>query len=544
MSAQPQQAVLEAELVSAPKTANDRGTRMWTTRRWLTTGTAAALAVFVLLGALVMWFFMYSASVTNQLMDRANPALVDAVQLEAALVDEETGTRGYAISGQAEFLQPYTEGQAQASTDLARLRLLTAGDPVVGADLDLVRARAETWQHDIAGPIVSAPPGHPVPADVAQVDKGKREFDSLRSALTTEQQHLQDRRNAGIAELKRSWMLRDWLFTAIALVILTLAVLVFTGLRRGVNVPLEHLSARLRTVADGDFDHPVTSNGPADLRQLARDAEAMRHYLVQELANSRAAEAAVDAHAAELARSNDELEQFAYVASHDLQEPLRKVASFCQLLQRRYSAQLDDKANQYIGFAVDGANRMQTLINDLLAFSRVGRVHDGYAPVDLEQVWAATEDSLSVGIAESGAVLVRDPLPTVDGDATQLGMLLQNLVTNAIKFRSPGRAPRISLACESDANEDLWRFAFTDNGIGIDPEYAERVFVIFQRLHPRDAYPGTGIGLAMCKKIVEFHGGAIAIDPEHTDGTRIAFTLPRDGAVPAAAADAHQGERP
>ncbi len=187
---------------------------------------------------------------------------------------------------------------------------------------------------------------------------------------------------------------------------------------------------------------------------------------------------------------------------------------------------------------------MQTLINDLLAFSRVGRVHDGYAPVDLEQVWAATEDSLSVGIAESGAVLVRDPLPTVDGDATQLGMLLQNLVTNAIKFRSPGRALRISLACESDANEDLWRFAFTDNGIGIDPEYAERVFVIFQRLHPRDAYPGTGIGLAMCKKIVEFHGGAIAIDPEHTDGTRIAFTLPRDGAVPAAAADAHQGERP
>ncbi|WP_225448110.1 sensor histidine kinase [Streptacidiphilus sp. P02-A3a] len=530
---------------STPADPPGRGTLLWSTRRWLVTGTAAALAVLVVLGALVTWYFSYSTSVTNQLVERSSPALVAAVQLQAALVNEETGTRGYAISGQTDFLQPYTEGLAEETVEVAQLRQLTAGDGAAAADLDLVLARAGTWKHDIARGIVASPPGHPVPAAVAQVDKGKTEFDALRSALTAEQQQLQGRRTVAIADLKHSWALRDWLFTAIALVVLALTVLVFTGLRRGVNAPLEHLSTQLRVVADGDFDHPIVSNGPTDLRQLARDAEAMRHYLVQELANSRAAQAAVDAHAAELVRSNAELEQFAYVASHDLQEPLRKVASFCQLLQRRYAAQLDEKANQYIGFAVDGANRMQTLINDLLVFSRVGRVHDGYAPVDLDQVWASTEDSLSVGIAESGAVLVHDPLPTVDGDATQLGMLLQNLVTNAIKFHAPEQPPRISLACEPDANEDLWRFAFTDNGIGIDPEYAERVFVIFQRLHPRDAYPGNGIGLAMCKKIVEFHGGTIAIDSEYTEGTRIAFTLPRGSATTAEAdTDTDTGEQP
>jgi signal transduction histidine kinase len=541
VSAQAQQAVPETT-PGRPALLGRRGAGTWTTRRWLTTGTAAALAVLFTLGGLVVWFFSHSAAVTDQLVDRSSPALIEAVQLEAALVNQETGIRGYAISGQTDFLQPYTEGLAQENAAVAQLRQLTAGDRAAAADLDLVLARTETWQHDIARPIAAAPPGHPVPADIAQEDKGRREFDSVRSALTAQQQQLQGRRSAGLDDLKRSRTLRDWLFTAIALVVLLLAAMVVIGLRRGVNAPLERLSAQLRVVADGDFDQPITSSGPSDLRELARDAEAMRHFLVQELANSRAAEAAVDAHAAELVRSNAELEQFAYVASHDLQEPLRKVASFCQLLQRRYAAQLDDKANQYIGFAVDGANRMQTLINDLLAFSRVGRVHDGYAPVDLEQVWASTEDALSVAIAESGAVLHRDPLPSVDGDATQLGMLLQNLVTNAVKFRSPERAPVISLTCEPD-DDEVWRFSFIDNGIGIDPEYAERVFVIFQRLHSRDAYPGNGIGLAMCKKIVEFHGGSIGIDPHHTDGTRITFTLPRNSPASRGAAPAEPEEQ-
>lgn len=257
----------------------------------------------------------------------------------------------------------------------------------------------------------------------------------------------------------------------------------------------------------------------------------MRRRLVDELAFAERARQMLDEQAAELKRSNAELEQFAYVASHDLQEPLRKVSSFTQLLQRRYGGQLDDRADQYIGFAVDGANRMQTLINDLLAFSRVGRIHNEHSTVDLDAVVDRTLDSLSVVLEESGAEVTRDPLPSVVGDTTQLGMLWQNLVSNAVKFRRPEVPSGIHLEAVRDG--DMWHFAVTDNGIGIDPEFAERVFVIFQRLHTKDAYPGNGIGLAMCKKIVEFHGGTIGVDPEHTPGTRIAFTLP----VAVAAAD-------
>jgi light-regulated signal transduction histidine kinase (bacteriophytochrome) len=173
---------------------------------------------------------------------------------------------------------------------------------------------------------------------------------------------------------------------------------------------------------------------------------------------------------------------------------------------------------------------MQTLINDLLAFSRVGRVNASYAAVDLEEVLAGTLDAIALAVEESGAVITHDPLPTLTVDPTQLGMLLQNLITNAVKFRAPDRPPRIHLSAER--GEDMWHFAVTDNGIGISPEYADRVFVIFQRLHTRDAYPGNGIGLAMCKKIVEYHGGTIAVDPEHTPGTRITFTLPLEAPVP------------
>jgi light-regulated signal transduction histidine kinase (bacteriophytochrome) len=277
-------------------------------------------------------------------------------------------------------------------------------------------------------------------------------------------------------------------------------------------------------VAGGEFDHAITASGPADLRRLAEVVEQMRRRLADEIHDKERAQQELDAQAADLRRSNSELEQFAYVASHDLQEPLRKVASFCQLLQRRYAPQLDERAGQYIEFAVDGANRMQTLINDLLAFSRVGRLHANHVPVDLERVLAQTLDSLSLAIEESGAEVTHDPLPTVTGDGTQLGMLFQNLVSNAIKFRSPDRPPRIHV--EARLADGVWHLAVADNGIGIDPEFVQKVFVIFQRLHTRDAYPGNGIGLAMCKKIVEFHGGTIEVDTSHHPGTRLAFTMP------------------
>ncbi len=512
----------------------------WSTRRRLQVGVSVSLALLILLGAAGVWVFAHSSAVNTRLVDRSSPALIAAVRLESSLVNQETGIRGYGLTGQSDFLTPYERGLAQQSDAVATLREL-ATSAQDRTDLDLVVSRAEVWQQQIARPVIAAGAAAAVPTASRQAAEGKAAFDDLRSALTLQQDHLQAERVRGREALRSVRALRNGVFTAIAVIILVLAGLVFEGLRRSVTRPLEHLATDAERVASGDFSHPITPTGPADLRQLAQVVEAMRRRLAHELAAKEQARQVLDAQAADLRRSNSELEQFAYVASHDLQEPLRKVASFCQLLQRRYGGSLDARADQYIDFAVDGANRMQTLINDLLAFSRVGRVHTGYAPVDLEQVLARTVDSLSIAIEDNGAEITHDQLPVINGDATQLGMLVQNLLSNAVKFRSPERPVRVHVEARRDG--DLWRLAVADNGIGIDGEFVDKVFVIFQRLHTRDAYPGNGIGLAMCKKIVEFHGGTIAVDLTHTPGTRLTFTLPAapepdDGTGPDDADDA------
>jgi light-regulated signal transduction histidine kinase (bacteriophytochrome) len=237
------------------------------------------------------------------------------------------------------------------------------------------------------------------------------------------------------------------------------------------------------------------------------------------------ARAELDSRAIELARSNADLEQFAYVASHDLQEPLRKVTSFCQLLQRRYADQLDERANQYIDFAVDGARRMQTLINDLLTFSRVGRNTERFIRVDLNDIADRAVADLDDLIVESNASVEVELLPRVNGDTTLLSMLFRNLIGNAIKFR--GEQPLVvTVSAARDDENGAWRFEIGDNGIGIEAEYAEKVFVIFQRLHHRDEYEGTGIGLALVKRIVEFHGGDVWIDTRRAQGTAVFFTIP------------------
>jgi PAS domain S-box-containing protein len=239
----------------------------------------------------------------------------------------------------------------------------------------------------------------------------------------------------------------------------------------------------------------------------------------------RAAEALAQ-QADELARSNADLEQFAYVASHDLQEPLRMVASYTQLLARRYRDQLDDDAQEFIGYAVDGVTRMQSLISDLLAYSRVGSRDGEVAPVDADALLGRILDrTLAAAIEESGATVTHDPLPTVTGDAVQLGQVLQNLVANALKFRGD-EPPRVHVGAEREGDE--WVISVRDNGIGISPEYAQRIFVIFQRLHSRGEYAGTGIGLAICKKIVERHGGRIWVESAPGQGSTFRFTLPAD----------------
>ena len=226
---------------------------------------------------------------------------------------------------------------------------------------------------------------------------------------------------------------------------------------------------------------------------------------------------------AELARSNAELEQFAYVATHDLQEPLRAVASCVQLLQKRYEGQLDERAQEFITHAVDGTKRMQTLINDLLAYSRISTDAQVFASTNCEMVLKEALANLVVAISESGAVVTQDALPTVSGDATQLTQLFQNLIGNALKFREE-RPPQIHIGAVRDNGD--WRFSVADNGIGMEPQYFERVFLVFQRLHTRKEYQGTGIGLAICKKVVERHGGRIWAESEPGQGATFCFTIP------------------
>jgi PAS domain S-box-containing protein len=243
----------------------------------------------------------------------------------------------------------------------------------------------------------------------------------------------------------------------------------------------------------------------------------------------RAANAELERTVEELRRSNLDLQQFGYVASHDLQEPLRAVSGCVQVLKKRYQGRLDSRADELIGHTIDGVGRMQSLIDDLLSYSRVGTGGNAFEPSDCNEVLNKALANLEVTIEETGVVVTREQLPVVIADAAQLTQLFQNLISNAIKFRSQ-QPPTIHVAVRRD--KGLWIFSVKDNGIGMQRQYFQRIFVIFQRLHTRTEYPGTGIGLAICKKIVERHGGRIWVESEPGQGTTFSFSIPHTGMNP------------
>jgi signal transduction histidine kinase len=455
-------------------------------------GFGTALAILILVGVLSYRSMLQSdedrewVTHSHQVLERLDAVL-------ANMLDIETGERGYIITGEGSYLEPYKEALDRVHQNLKDVRELTVDNSVQRRTLDrlepIISEKLGTAQDQIE---IRTQVGLVSGIESVRAGLGKKFMDQIREQLTEMKQEENRLLKLRMEETaKSSRIARTVMVTG---EVLAVAFLCLAGIVVG-----QEMGQRRRAEEEV---HMLN----ADLEQRVAD---------------RTAE--LNERAKELARSNSELQQFAYVASHDLQEPLRMVASFTQLLAKRYKDKLDDDARDFINYAVDGATRMQALISDLLNYSRVGTQGKPLERTDSEALFKRVLESLQFNIEESGAVIVSDTLPVVMADPQQLGQLFQNLLTNAIKFRGAG-PPHVRISTERNGNE--WKISVRDNGIGISQEHAERIFVIFQRLHTKTEYPGTGIGLAICKKIVERHGGSIWIEPSPGGGTTFCFTIP------------------
>ncbi|MGC5308392.1 sensor histidine kinase [Micromonospora zamorensis] len=486
----------------------------------------------------------------DAVLNETGPLRVQSQELLNALLDQETAIRGYAVSGDQDDLTPYREGLAQEKSVVASMRTLLDDYPQISQELRTVEDRIARWRQSVAEPVITTTERSGTSAGQALVtEQARQQFDDVRTAVNDLQEEVLAAREETARNVRTSSNVLVVLLIVAALVVVVAGAVLLLSLDRMVVRPLTALAIQVREVAEGDYQHRIATVGPPEFIQLGEDVDAMRRKIAADLAEVRAARERIEwvnsqlqKQAEELTRSNRDLEQFAYVASHDLQEPLRKVASFCQLLQRRYAGQLDERADQYIAFAVDGAQRMQRLINDLLAFSRIGRLTTGFVEVDLNKVMGDVAGQTEAARQYADAELTWTDLPVISGEEPLLTNLLANLVSNSIKFRRADVAPKVHISARLVGAE--WEITCQDNGIGIEPEFADKIFVIFQRLHSKDAYPGTGIGLAIVKKIVEYHGGRVWVDTDVPEGTAIRFTLPALPADVQAAAAVDSPEEP
>lgn len=497
----------------------------WSLRRRVNRAIIAVMVLLMLLFAAVVYLLLDAKREGDELVQRWDPAYLTSQNALGAMVNQETGVRGFALGRDEQLLEPYNLYTGVADGAETTLRNYLRGRDDLTVMLADYAEAVEVWQGTVAEPVIAqVRAGDPTAIDAAGSEEAKATFDRIRATSSRLNDAIDQEREKSVAAREQAF---TYVFIALGIgagVLILAAGLLWRGLRRSVLQPIDDLAAQTQLVAAGSLGREIVQSGPSEIFDLGRDVDVMRARLAAQIEGIERARLRLQQRGAELARSNADLEQFAYVASHDLSEPLRKVTNFCQLLERQYADELDDKARQYIGFMVDGAKRMQKLINDLLSFSRVGRSTEDFIPVNLDSALSRALGNLDVTITAAGAEVVNAGLPTVPGDPTLLTALFQNLVANAVKYRSSDRPARVEVNAERDGEQ--WLFTVDDNGIGIDRQYSERIFTIFQRLHLRDEYGGTGIGLALCRKIVDFHRGRIWLADKADPGARFQFTLP------------------
>lgn len=470
-----------------------------------------SFGVLLVLLLFLVGFSLYTfsrLSEVNRLNDQSHAVLLDTQRGLTALVDMETGARGFLITGKDIFLEPYKAGAIRFDQIVASLRNGTS-DPQRLRELHHLQELHVEWMANAGRSIARRRKAKNLDEAFRGVEQRavarKIRMDTMRDIFghilqtetaVLEERTLRQRQLQGLTQVTL-WLgaIFSIAFTAV------LGSLVISSTRK-VDASAAILAQANASLAESNarMNEEITERKRAEVR-LADTVE-------------------------ELRRSNSDLEQFAYVASHDLQEPLRAVGGCVQVLKMRYQDKLDERGEQLIAHAVDGAQRMQNLINDLLTYSRVGTHGAAYQPVEMERTVQNVLRSLAPAIAESGALITHDPLPKILGDGGQLELVLQNLVSNAMKFKGE-RPPSIHIGCA--ATEDEYIFSVRDHGLGIDAQYFDRIFVMFQRLHTRTEFPGTGIGLAVCKKIVERHGGHIWVESELGQGSIFYFSIPING---------------
>ncbi len=474
--------------------------------RTLVLASNVVVAVVFLLVATVVTLAILSAQDGRQDERRSRAAEVAVRAVRLDVLDSETGARGFGLGGERRFLQPYDRARRSLPRDLRELTDRSARQPSQRRLAAVIVREMRALQRDVLVPFVSSGGRIRREEQAAFADESKTRVDRLR--LLFDQYLRTEAADQAMSRARADRRGRVAIATVIAGVIVVLMALVGQQLllRRRVLEPVADLGETMDQFRGGDLEARSNPEGDDEIAQLGRDFDAMADELA--------------ANVEDLRRSNAELEQFAYVASHDLAEPLRVMAGFAELLQRRYEGQFDERGERFLTGIVDASQRMRALIDDLLAYSRAGRDDLRLGEVDTDALVASVADDLARVIEESDAEIRRHDLPVITADAGSLRIVFQNLIANALKFR--GEDPPV-VDISAAPVDGAWRFRVSDNGIGIDPDHAERIFRMFQRLHTRDEYEGTGIGLSLVQRSVERHGGWVGVEPNEGGGT--AFSL-------------------